>query len=66
MTTVKDFSLGVLIMVIAFFPLFFTYWLANNPDLLTWLGIIFGIIVYNAIFNLGWRIAFEGIKVNDN
>jgi hypothetical protein len=66
MTTVKDFSLGVLIMVIAFFPLFFAYWLANNPDLLTWLGICLGIVFYNAIFNFGAKIAFTGINVKDD
>lgn len=66
MNLVKDFPLGVLIIVLAFFPLSFSYWLANFPDVWNWMGILLGITFFNIIFNLGWKIAFEGVKIKDD
>lgn len=63
---VKDFPLGVLIMVISFFPLGFAFWLANNPPLLTWLAMLVSFLIYQFIFNIGWRIAITGVKVADD
>jgi len=64
MQKVKDVPLGILFIVVSFFPLGVSYWLANWPDFLTWVGILLGFIIYNAIFNLGWKIAFEGVNVD--
>jgi hypothetical protein len=66
MIKVKDLPLGILMIVISFFPFFLGHWLANTPDALVWFGIVSCVLSSNIIFNVGWKIAFQGVDIPDD
>ena len=59
---IKDLPMGILIIVISFFPLSFAYWLVAPSSVLIWIGVIVSIILYYFLFSLGWLIAFTGVN----
>lgn len=59
---IRDFPMGVLVMVIAQFPLAGMYYLVGpQPFWLVPLLVLLS-VVYYVLFNVGWRIAVVGVK----
>ena len=63
---VKDFTFGILIIVIALFPLSIVNWFITPKEWWVLPFIIILIFTWNFLFALGWKIAFEGIEIDAN
>lgn len=62
---IKDFPMGVMLMVIAQFPLFGMYYLVGpQPWWLVPVLIVLS-LTYYLVFNVGWRIAVTGVKYDE-
>lgn len=62
---VKDFTFGVLLIVISLFPLSIANMFISPKDWWVMPFVCVMIWSFYTIFNIGWRIAFEGMHIND-
>jgi hypothetical protein len=63
---VKDFTMGILIMVLSLFPMGIVNFIITPVDWWVLPLVIFLILTFHYLFNLGWQIAFNGIKIDVN
>jgi len=63
---VKDFTVGILIIVISMFPIGIVVKFITPNEWWVMPLIISLVTLFHYLFNLGWNIAFNGIKINDN
>lgn len=60
----KDFTLGVLLMVISQFFLFAAYYVVAPIAWYVFPVVIFCSYAYMILLGLGYKIAFEGVKID--
>ena len=61
---IRDVPIGVLLIVLGFFCVYFVQYLAGFPTLLPLLGILFSSIAANRLVNVGLDV-IVGIEVSD-
>jgi len=56
--------IGIIIFLIALFPLGYAHSLAGSPSFWIWGGIILSLWVFDVMFNVAWRLFFPKKEEN--